>query len=84
MVKERVFVTPTPSQDLSELCYLDISYNHLRLVPRMGPSGAALGTLILRGNELRSLHGEWGSVVGEVGGRESGRVGQTWRGPRTV
>nr|XP_014711537.2 serine/threonine-protein kinase 11-interacting protein isoform X1 [Equus asinus]XP_014711538.2 serine/threonine-protein kinase 11-interacting protein isoform X1 [Equus asinus] len=43
--------------DLSELCYLDISYNHLRLVPRMGPSGAALGTLIVRGNELRSLHG---------------------------
>nr|XP_035938801.1 serine/threonine-protein kinase 11-interacting protein isoform X1 [Halichoerus grypus] len=43
--------------DLSELCHLDISYNHLRLVPRMGPSGAALGTLILRGNELRSLQG---------------------------
>uniref|UniRef100_A0A8D2C4A3 Serine/threonine-protein kinase 11-interacting protein n=1 Tax=Sus scrofa TaxID=9823 RepID=A0A8D2C4A3_PIG len=43
--------------DLSELCHLDISYNHLRLVPRMGPSGAALGTLILRGNELQSLHG---------------------------
>ncbi|XP_057407736.1 serine/threonine-protein kinase 11-interacting protein isoform X4 [Balaenoptera acutorostrata] len=44
-------------RDLSELCHLDISYNHLRLVPRMGPSGAALGTLILRGNELQSLHG---------------------------
>uniref|UniRef100_A0A8D0YMS5 Serine/threonine-protein kinase 11-interacting protein n=1 Tax=Sus scrofa TaxID=9823 RepID=A0A8D0YMS5_PIG len=43
--------------DLSELCHLDISYNHLRLVPRIGPSGAALGTLILRGNELQSLHG---------------------------
>lgn len=43
--------------DLSELCHLDISYNHLHLVPRMGPSGPALGTLILRGNELRSLHG---------------------------
>ncbi|KAM4836137.1 serine/threonine-protein kinase 11-interacting protein isoform 1-T1 [Thomomys bottae] len=43
--------------DLSELYHLDISYNHLRLVPRMGPSGAALGTLILRGNELRSLQG---------------------------
>ncbi|XP_006906740.1 serine/threonine-protein kinase 11-interacting protein isoform X3 [Pteropus alecto] len=43
--------------DLSELCHLDISYNRLRLVPRMGPSGSALGTLILRGNELRSLHG---------------------------
>ncbi|XP_028337866.1 serine/threonine-protein kinase 11-interacting protein isoform X4 [Physeter macrocephalus] len=43
--------------DLSELCHLDLSYNHLRLVPRMGPSGAALGTLILRGNELQSLHG---------------------------
>ncbi|DAA32449.1 TPA: hypothetical protein BOS_2144 [Bos taurus] len=43
--------------DLSELCHLDISYNHLRLVPKMGPSGAALGTLILRGNELQSLHG---------------------------
>ncbi|XP_037706064.1 serine/threonine-protein kinase 11-interacting protein isoform X2 [Choloepus didactylus] len=43
--------------DLSELCHLDISYNRLRLVPRMGPSGVALGTLILRGNELRSLHG---------------------------
>ncbi|XP_025746794.1 serine/threonine-protein kinase 11-interacting protein isoform X2 [Callorhinus ursinus] len=43
--------------DLSELCHLDISYNHLRLVPRMGPSGAALETLILRGNELRSLQG---------------------------
>ncbi|XP_028337861.1 serine/threonine-protein kinase 11-interacting protein isoform X3 [Physeter macrocephalus] len=45
------------SLDLSELCHLDLSYNHLRLVPRMGPSGAALGTLILRGNELQSLHG---------------------------
>ncbi|EDL75454.1 serine/threonine kinase 11 interacting protein (predicted) [Rattus norvegicus] len=43
--------------DLSELYHLDISYNHLRLVPRMGPSGAALGTLILRANELRSLQG---------------------------
>ncbi|XP_077011366.1 serine/threonine-protein kinase 11-interacting protein isoform X2 [Tamandua tetradactyla] len=43
--------------DLSELCHLDISYNRLRLVPRMEPSGVALGTLILRGNELRSLHG---------------------------
>nr|XP_012418685.1 PREDICTED: serine/threonine-protein kinase 11-interacting protein [Odobenus rosmarus divergens] len=43
--------------DLSELRHLDISYNHLRLVPRMGPSSAALGTLILRGNELRSLQG---------------------------
>nr|XP_006207274.1 serine/threonine-protein kinase 11-interacting protein isoform X1 [Vicugna pacos] len=43
--------------ELSELCHLDISYNHLRLVPKMGPSGAALGTLILRGNELQSLHG---------------------------
>nr|XP_038939302.1 serine/threonine-protein kinase 11-interacting protein isoform X6 [Rattus norvegicus] len=44
-------------KDLSELYHLDISYNHLRLVPRMGPSGAALGTLILRANELRSLQG---------------------------
>ncbi|KAM6178598.1 serine/threonine-protein kinase 11-interacting protein [Rhynchocyon petersi] len=43
--------------DLSELCHLDISYNYLHLVPRMGPSGAALGTLILRGNELHSLLG---------------------------
>ncbi|XP_037380023.1 serine/threonine-protein kinase 11-interacting protein [Talpa occidentalis] len=43
--------------DLSELYHLDASYNHLRFVPRMGPSGAALGTLILRGNELQSLHG---------------------------
>ncbi|KAF6116386.1 serine/threonine kinase 11 interacting protein [Phyllostomus discolor] len=43
--------------DLSELCHLDISYNHLCSVPRMGPSGAALGTLILRGNELQGLHG---------------------------
>ncbi|XP_032757316.1 serine/threonine-protein kinase 11-interacting protein isoform X4 [Rattus rattus] len=43
--------------DLSELYHLDISYNHLRLMPRMGPSGAALGTLILRANELRSLQG---------------------------
>lgn len=62
LVKERLFVPPTPSQDLSELCHLDISYNHLHLVPRMGPSGPALGTLILRGNELRSLHGEWRRV----------------------
>ncbi|XP_055472321.1 serine/threonine-protein kinase 11-interacting protein [Psammomys obesus] len=43
--------------DLSELYHLDISYNHLHLVPRMGPSGAALRTLILRANELRSLQG---------------------------
>ncbi|XP_040123829.2 serine/threonine-protein kinase 11-interacting protein isoform X2 [Ictidomys tridecemlineatus] len=43
--------------DLSELYHLDISYNRLHLVPRMGPSGAALGILILRGNELRSLQG---------------------------
>uniref|UniRef100_A0A8C0R8S3 Serine/threonine-protein kinase 11-interacting protein n=1 Tax=Canis lupus dingo TaxID=286419 RepID=A0A8C0R8S3_CANLU len=43
--------------DLSELYHLDISYNHLHLVPRVGPSGVALGTLILRGNELRSLQG---------------------------
>ncbi|KAL4840664.1 hypothetical protein H8958_006121 [Nasalis larvatus] len=43
--------------DLCELHHLDISYNRLHLVPRMGPSGAALGILILRGNELRSLHG---------------------------
>ncbi|XP_004674306.1 PREDICTED: serine/threonine-protein kinase 11-interacting protein [Condylura cristata] len=43
--------------DLSELYHLDASYNHLRFVPRMGPSGAALGTLILRGNELQNLHG---------------------------
>ncbi|KAM8788832.1 serine/threonine-protein kinase 11-interacting protein [Rhynchonycteris naso] len=43
--------------DLSELCHLDLSYNHLCLVPRMGPSGTALGTLILRGNELQGLHG---------------------------
>ncbi|KAM6152893.1 serine/threonine-protein kinase 11-interacting protein [Erethizon dorsatum] len=43
--------------DLSELCHLDISYNHLHSVPRMGPSGAALRTLILRSNELRSLRG---------------------------
>ncbi|XP_053522974.1 serine/threonine-protein kinase 11-interacting protein isoform X2 [Artibeus jamaicensis] len=43
--------------DLSELCHLDISYNHLCSVPRLGPSGAALGTLILRGNELQGLHG---------------------------
>ncbi|KAG8520859.1 Serine/threonine-protein kinase 11-interacting protein [Galemys pyrenaicus] len=43
--------------DLSELYHLDASYNHLRVVPRMGPLGAALGTLILRGNELQSLHG---------------------------
>lgn len=81
MAKERLCVTvpSIPSQDLSELCHLDISYNHLRLVPKMGPSGAALGTLILRGNELQSLHGEWGSVLGVlVGvvvqhGREWGR-----------
>ncbi|XP_060049638.1 serine/threonine-protein kinase 11-interacting protein isoform X2 [Erinaceus europaeus] len=44
-------------KDLSELHHLDVSYNHLQLVPRMGPSGAALGTLILRGNELQNLHG---------------------------
>uniref|UniRef100_A0A2K5MSW1 Serine/threonine-protein kinase 11-interacting protein n=1 Tax=Cercocebus atys TaxID=9531 RepID=A0A2K5MSW1_CERAT len=43
--------------DLCELYHLDISYNRLHLVPRMGPSGASLGILILRGNELRSLHG---------------------------
>ncbi|XP_013001608.1 serine/threonine-protein kinase 11-interacting protein isoform X1 [Cavia porcellus] len=43
--------------DLSELCHLDVSYNHLHLVPRMGPSGAALRTLVLRSNELRSLQG---------------------------
>ncbi|XP_040842509.1 serine/threonine-protein kinase 11-interacting protein [Ochotona curzoniae] len=43
--------------DLSELYYLDISYNRLHSVPRMGPSGAALGILILRGNELQSLRG---------------------------
>ncbi|XP_007964619.3 serine/threonine-protein kinase 11-interacting protein isoform X3 [Chlorocebus sabaeus] len=43
--------------DFCELHHLDISYNRLHLVPRMGPSGAALGILILRGNELRSLHG---------------------------
>ncbi|XP_008057087.1 serine/threonine-protein kinase 11-interacting protein [Carlito syrichta] len=43
--------------DLCELYHLDISYNRLHLVPRMGPSGAALGVLILRGNELQSLHG---------------------------
>lgn len=43
--------------DLSELYHLDISYNHLCLVPRIGPSGATLGTLILRGNELQGLHG---------------------------
>ncbi|XP_070278326.1 serine/threonine-protein kinase 11-interacting protein isoform X2 [Myotis yumanensis] len=43
--------------DLSELYHLDISYNHLCSVPRMGPSGATLGTLILRGNELQGLHG---------------------------
>ncbi|KAM7339532.1 hypothetical protein ACRRTK_000147 [Alexandromys fortis] len=43
--------------DLSELYHLDISYNHLHLVPRVGPSGAALGILILRANELQSLQG---------------------------
>ncbi|XP_045415045.1 serine/threonine-protein kinase 11-interacting protein isoform X1 [Lemur catta] len=43
--------------DLCELYHLDISYNRLHLVPRMGPSGAALGVLILRGNELQSLCG---------------------------
>ncbi|XP_066136965.1 serine/threonine-protein kinase 11-interacting protein isoform X1 [Saccopteryx bilineata] len=43
--------------DLSELCHLDLSYNHLCVVPRVGPSGAALGTLVLRGNELQGLHG---------------------------
>ncbi|XP_042639288.1 serine/threonine-protein kinase 11-interacting protein [Orycteropus afer afer] len=43
--------------DLSELSHLDLSYNYLRVVPRMGPSGLALSTLILRGNELRSLLG---------------------------
>ncbi|XP_078184794.1 serine/threonine-protein kinase 11-interacting protein isoform X2 [Callithrix jacchus] len=43
--------------DLCELHHLDISYNRLHLVPRMGPSGTALGVLILRGNELQSLHG---------------------------
>ncbi|CAH6791824.1 serine/threonine-protein kinase 11-interacting protein isoform X2 [Phodopus roborovskii] len=43
--------------DLSELYHLDISYNYLHLVPRVGPSGAALGILILRANELRSLQG---------------------------
>uniref|UniRef100_A0A8D0NQU8 Serine/threonine-protein kinase 11-interacting protein n=1 Tax=Sus scrofa TaxID=9823 RepID=A0A8D0NQU8_PIG len=57
--------------DLSELCHLDISYNHLRLVPRMGPSGAALGTLILRGNELQSLHGMWGGGGGDGGTRRA-------------
>lgn len=66
VIKERLLLPPSiPSQDLSELCHLDISYNHLRLVPKMGPSGAALGTLILRGNELQSLHGEWGSMLGQ-------------------
>lgn len=43
--------------DLCELYHLDISYNHLCLVPRMGLLGATLGTLILRGNELQGLHG---------------------------
>uniref|UniRef100_A0A2I3N236 Serine/threonine-protein kinase 11-interacting protein n=1 Tax=Papio anubis TaxID=9555 RepID=A0A2I3N236_PAPAN len=43
--------------DLCELYHLDISYNRLHLVPRMGPLGASLGILILRGNELQSLHG---------------------------
>ncbi|XP_029789574.1 serine/threonine-protein kinase 11-interacting protein isoform X2 [Suricata suricatta] len=43
--------------DLSELCHLDMSYNCLHMVPRIGPSGATLGTLILRGNELQSLQG---------------------------
>lgn len=32
----------------------------------MGPSKAALGTLILRGNELQSLHGEGTWWVGPV------------------
>uniref|UniRef100_F7FHM3 Serine/threonine-protein kinase 11-interacting protein n=1 Tax=Monodelphis domestica TaxID=13616 RepID=F7FHM3_MONDO len=42
---------------LSELRHLDVSYNHLQSVPVMGPSGAVLRTLVLRGNELRSLCG---------------------------
>ncbi|XP_072474016.1 serine/threonine-protein kinase 11-interacting protein [Notamacropus eugenii] len=42
---------------LSELQHLDVSYNHLQSVPVMGPSGAVLTTVVLRGNELRSLCG---------------------------
>ncbi|XP_068960609.1 serine/threonine-protein kinase 11-interacting protein isoform X2 [Petaurus breviceps papuanus] len=42
---------------LSELQHLDVSYNRLQSVPAMGPSGAVLRTVVLRGNELRSLCG---------------------------
>ncbi|XP_044526717.1 serine/threonine-protein kinase 11-interacting protein [Gracilinanus agilis] len=42
---------------LSELRHLDVSYNRLQSVPVMGPSGAVLRTVVLRGNELRSLCG---------------------------
>ncbi|XP_020858558.1 serine/threonine-protein kinase 11-interacting protein isoform X2 [Phascolarctos cinereus] len=42
---------------LSELQHLDVSYNRLQSVPVMGPSGAVLRTVVLRGNELRSLCG---------------------------
>jgi hypothetical protein len=34
----------------------------------MGPSGAALGILILRSNELRSLQGEWDMLGADVEG----------------
>ncbi|XP_043853838.1 serine/threonine-protein kinase 11-interacting protein isoform X2 [Dromiciops gliroides] len=42
---------------LSELQHLDVSYNRLQSVPAMGPSGTVLRTVVLRGNELRSLSG---------------------------
>ncbi|XP_039770905.1 serine/threonine-protein kinase 11-interacting protein [Ornithorhynchus anatinus] len=41
---------------LGDLSHLDLSYNLLSSVP-LGPPGVALGTLILRGNELRGLAG---------------------------
>ncbi|KAM9039469.1 serine/threonine-protein kinase 11-interacting protein [Sarcophilus harrisii] len=42
---------------LSELRHLDVSYNRLQSVPVVSPTGAVLRTLVLRGNELRSLCG---------------------------
>ncbi|XP_051839436.1 serine/threonine-protein kinase 11-interacting protein isoform X1 [Antechinus flavipes] len=42
---------------LSELRHLDVSYNRLQSVPVVSPAGAVLRTVVLRGNELRSLCG---------------------------
>ncbi|XP_074047385.1 serine/threonine-protein kinase 11-interacting protein [Macrotis lagotis] len=42
---------------LSELWYLDVSYNRLQSVPMLGASGAVLRRVVLRGNELRTLAG---------------------------